>query len=197
VVTGTLLVSPSDDVIGHDASSTFGIGDVHVEADEKRYGSQPLHRGTEIAPHHRRQLVGLAVEGQGHPLDLLVVLEFDGEQTHQLDGNSCGARDTGRRVLVGDIDLLHVAVRDQIALSRATIARNQHSTRIRDGNDGRAVWCEIRHVCSQGQRPRLREEMRGVVTEVIGEGRVVRAERRQQIARQRVGRTVHRHWPPF
>jgi hypothetical protein len=44
------------------------------------------------------------------------VLEFDRIQPGELDRDGRGARDAGHRVIVGDVDLLHVAAGDHVAL---------------------------------------------------------------------------------
>jgi hypothetical protein len=206
VIARPLLVTPADHVVRHDASGSVGIGDVDVESDQQRHRSQSLHRRTQIAPNHRRQLVGLAVEGERHALDLLVVLEFDSEQTNQFD---CDTRSSGNArsgVLVGDVDLLHVTVGDQIALSGAPITGDQHPARVGEGDDRRPVRSDAGLVGGAvggvGRQVRgeaaLRQQVRGVLPEVVGEGRATGPQRnRRSVACRPWVRTIHRHWPPF
>ena len=75
--------------------------------------------------------LALALEGHQRALDLLVVLELDLEQPDELDGQSGGARDADEAVLVGREDLLHVAVGDEVAHGRATVAGHDHASGIR------------------------------------------------------------------
>ena len=134
-----LLVAGADDVVGHDPAGAGRVGGVEVVADEQRHERQPLHRGAEVAPHHAGQLVGLAVEGQRDALDLLVVLQLDREQAHRLDREPGRARDAGRRVVVGDEDLLHVARGDEVAHGGPPVAGDRHPAGEHRGDDRRPV----------------------------------------------------------
>ena len=78
-------------------------------------------------------------ERQRDTLDLLVVLELDGVQAGELDGDRRGARDAGRGVVVGDVHLLHVAAGDHVALRGAAVARHHHTAGIRQRDDRGAV----------------------------------------------------------
>ncbi len=64
VVSGAFLVPAADDVVRDDAARMGLVVRVEVVADEQRDDRETLHRRPEVAPHHRRQAVGLAVEGQ-------------------------------------------------------------------------------------------------------------------------------------
>ena len=88
MVADGLVVAAAGDVVGDDPAGPCGIGGVDVVADEQRDRGEPLHRRAEVPAHHLGELVGLAVEGQRHALDLLVVLQLDGEQPHHLDRRS-------------------------------------------------------------------------------------------------------------
>ena len=118
------------DVEAEDASAFVRIVVVDVVADEQRNGRQTLQGRAEIAPHHRGQPADLAVEGQRDAFDLLVVLEFDGEQPDHLDRDPGGAGDPGRRVLVGDVDLLDVARGDEVAHGGPAVPGEDDPTRV-------------------------------------------------------------------
>src|SRR5680860_132299 len=79
-----LLVAAAGDVIGEDPASHG----VEVETGEHRDHGQALHGHRQIRPDHRGEPVGLALDRQQRPLDLLVVLELDLEQLHHLDGKA-------------------------------------------------------------------------------------------------------------
>ena len=56
------------------------VAAAQVVAGEDRHDDHALHRRRQVATHHRRQLVGLALEAERRALDLLVVLELQLEQ---------------------------------------------------------------------------------------------------------------------
>ena len=74
-----------------------------------------------------------------HALELLVVLELDGVQPGELDRDRRGARDAGRRVVVGDVHLLHVAAGDHVALRGAAVTGHHHTAGILQRDDRGAV----------------------------------------------------------
>jgi hypothetical protein len=100
-----LLVAPAGDVeLPHPALLA-----AQVVAGEQRYDHEPLHRGGQVRADHLRELVRLAVELERLALDLLVVLELDAHDPRHLDRGAGGAGDRDHRVVVGGVDLLHVA----------------------------------------------------------------------------------------
>ena len=112
-----------------------------------RRGRKPASSGSAMkpcsaAPRLPRTMVAnrftLPAERQRHALDLLVVLEFDGVQAGELDGDRRGARDARRGVVVGDVHLLHVATGDHVALGGR--GGRRPSPRRRD-TSARRSWC--------------------------------------------------------
>ena len=81
----------------------------------------------EVVADHRGQPVGLAVEREHGALDLLVVLELDLEQPHQLDADAGRARDADQRVRVGGVHLLDVAAGDQVAHGGPPVTGHHHA----------------------------------------------------------------------
>ena len=71
---------------------------VEVEAGEQRDDREALHGLAEVAADHRGEPVRLAVEGERGALDLLVVLEFDLVQPHDLDREAGGSGDADEGV---------------------------------------------------------------------------------------------------
>jgi len=122
-----LLVTAARDVIGEDPAAHGA----EVETGEHRDHGQALHRHRKVRPDHGREPVGLALEREQGALDLLVVLELDLEQLHDLDGQAGGARDPDGGVLVGGEDLVHVAVGDQVAHGGAAVPRHDDPAVIR------------------------------------------------------------------
>lgn len=55
------------------------------------------------------------------------MLEFDGEQADHLDGDTRGARDARRRVVIVDVDLADVARGDHVARSGPPITGEHHT----------------------------------------------------------------------
>ena len=112
---------------------------MQVVAGEQRHDREPLHRHAEVAADQRGQPVGLAVEGQRGALDLLVVLELDLEQPDQLDGQPGRAGDADAGELVGREDLLDVALGDDVAHRRPTVAGHHDAVAERRSDDRGAV----------------------------------------------------------
>jgi len=71
--------------------------------------------------------------------DLLEVLQAPAGQLDHLDGQTGGAGDPHRRVLVGREDLLDVALCDDVAHGGPAVTGEHHAAGERDGDDGRAV----------------------------------------------------------
>jgi hypothetical protein len=67
------------------------------------------------------------------------VLEFNGVQPGELDGDRRGTRDARRGVVVGDVHLFHVTAGDHVALRGAAVARHHHPTGIRQRHDRGSV----------------------------------------------------------
>jgi hypothetical protein len=105
-----LLVAAAGGVERDDPPGRRRVRGVRVVPGEQRDDDEALQGGAEVPADHRGQLVRLAVERQRHALDLLVVLELDGEQPHHLDRDAGrpGDPDGGERV--GDEHLLDVAL---------------------------------------------------------------------------------------
>ncbi len=61
------------------------------------------------------------------PSSFFVVLQFHRVQAGELDRDRRGARDPGRGVVVGDVDLLHVAAGDHVALRGAAVTGHHHA----------------------------------------------------------------------
>ena len=115
------------------------VGRLEVEAGIHRHDRQALHRQPEVAPDHRGEAVGLALERHDGALDLLVVLELDLVEPDELDGDAGGAGDADDAVLVGREDLLHVAVGDDVAHGRAAVAGHDDAAVEEQRHDRRAV----------------------------------------------------------
>ncbi len=123
----------------HDAPSGFTVGVVDVVAHQQGHRHQTLHGRREIAAHQSREPIGLTVEGQRHTFELFVMLQLDGVQPREFDGDGGGSSDTGRGVVVGDLHLVDIAVGDVVALSGAPVTGDQHSAAVRERHDGGAV----------------------------------------------------------
>ncbi len=80
-----LLVVPAGDVVGEDPARPPG----QVVAGEERHHRQTLHGHGQVLAHHLAELVGLPLEAEDHPFDLLVVLQLGLEQPDHLH---CRAR---------------------------------------------------------------------------------------------------------
>ncbi len=130
-----LLVASAGHVVLEQASRPAG----QVEPGEQRHHGQPLHGGRQMVAHHRRELVGLAVEAQRRRLDLLVVLELELEQLDHVHGRPGRARDGDPGVAVGREHLLDGAVRDQVAAGRPAVAGHHDAVGVADGHDRRGV----------------------------------------------------------
>ena len=130
-----LDVAAPGDVVGVDPAD---IGH-EVEAGIRRDDREPLHGEAEVASDHRGEAVGLALERHDRPLDLLVVLELDLVEAHELDGDACGAGYPDDAVAIGGEDLLHVTVGDDVAHRRAPVARHDDAAVEEQGDDRRAV----------------------------------------------------------
>ncbi|CAM5635315.1 hypothetical protein SCYAM73S_05744 [Streptomyces cyaneofuscatus] len=109
-----LLGAAAGDVVGEDAALLA----VDVVPREERHHGEALHGHGEVGADHGGEPVGLALQGELGALDLLEVLQLQLEQLDHLHGQSGGAGDAHRRVLVGREDLLDVA-RLESAVSRA------------------------------------------------------------------------------
>ena len=116
-----------------------------VVAGEQRDDDEALHRHRQVRAHHLDELVRLALEAERDALDLLVVLELGLEEAHHLDRRARGAGDRDGGEAVGREHLLHGAVRDEVALGRAPVARHHDAVgeaqrddrrAVRDGGDG-------------------------------------------------------------
>ena len=123
-----------------------------VEPAEQRHDHEALHGHGEVLAHHLAELVGLALEAEGHALDLLVVLELGLEELDHLDRRPGGAGDGDRRVPVGGKDLLHGAMGDDVALGGAAVschhhavgeAQRHHRGAVRHGRDRAAGCCPV------------------------------------------------------
>src|SRR4029077_13626428 len=90
------------------------------------------------------QPVHLARERQRDALELFVVLEFDGVEPGELDGDRGRPGDAGGRVVVCDVHLLNVAARDDVALGRSPVTGDEYATREFQGDDRRAVRQRVR-----------------------------------------------------
>ncbi|KDQ05190.1 hypothetical protein EN35_09260 [Rhodococcus qingshengii] len=139
MIARALLVSPTDDVVGDDATGGGRIDRVQVVTHEQWHNRQTLHRCSEISSNHRRKSIGLAVEREWDAFDLLVMFELDREEPDQFDCDPGRTGNTRSRVVVRDVHLLHVTAGDEIAHRRSAITREQNTTRIADRDDGGAV----------------------------------------------------------
>src|SRR5918994_5122815 len=110
-----------------------------VVAGEQRHHRQALHGGREVVADHLAELVGLALEGEGGVLDLLVVLELELEQLDHLEGGAGGARDRHAGVPIGGEHLLHRAMADQVPPGGPPGTPPDHTLGVTDGDDRRAV----------------------------------------------------------
>jgi hypothetical protein len=134
-----LRVASARHVEAVDLAGGGDIGGVEVEAGEQRYHREALHRLAEVAADHRRKSVGLAFERELGAFDLLVVLEFDLVQPHDLDGQAGRARDADQGVVVTGEHLLDVTLGDQVSGGRAAVTSHHDTTGEGSGNDRRAV----------------------------------------------------------
>ena len=84
-----VLVVAAGGVVAEDAADAPG----GVVAGEERHHHEALHGHGQVLAHHLGQLVGLALEGEGRALDLLVVLELDLEEADHLHRHAGRAGD--------------------------------------------------------------------------------------------------------
>ena len=83
--------------------------------------------------------LALPFEAERRALDLLVVLEFDLKELDHLDRDARGAGDANRGEFIALIDLVHVALSDDVAHRGAAIAGENHPGGVGDRDDRRAV----------------------------------------------------------
>ena len=117
LVVGFFVVAAGD-VVGEDPPGRRA----EVVAGEQRDHGQALHGQGQVGADHLGQLVGLSLQAQGEPFNLLVVLELDLEQADHLDGEAGRPGDGHGRVAVGREHLLHGPVGDGVALGRPPVA---------------------------------------------------------------------------
>jgi hypothetical protein len=67
------------------------------------------------------------------------VLELNGVEASELDGDRRGAGDAGDGVVVGDVHLLHVAAGDHVARGGTPVTGHHHAAGIGQRDDGGAV----------------------------------------------------------
>src|SRR4051794_14094312 len=84
-VEAVLLVAAAGDVVREDPAGLAGLVGVEVVAGKQWHDGEALHGHREVVADEQRQAVGLALEAEGRAFDLLVVLELDLEQAHELD----------------------------------------------------------------------------------------------------------------
>ena len=111
------------------------------------------------------------------------MLELDLKQADQLDGQASGASDAHGAVLVGRVDLLDVALRDDVAHRGAAVPGHEDAFVISQRHDGGAVW---RIEFGAAHRMRWRRpwyQRRRVVCEKVSERRAAGP---QKCRRQRV-----------
>jgi len=87
------------------------------------------------------------------------MFEFDRVQAGELDRQGRGAGDAGRGVVVGDVNLLHIAAGDHVALGGTPVPGDQHPARVSQRDDGGAVRQRITGagaVCGAADRKQLR-----------------------------------------
>jgi hypothetical protein len=141
----------------------------------------PAMRGREVVAQHLAELVGLALDAERRPLDLLVVFELQLEQTHHVDGRAGSSGDRDARVPIGREHLLDRAVADPVARRRTAVARHHHAVGVAHGDARGAVRDRRGAVVRRRHRRRLQSdasnEAREIGTRVIGRG-----ERRQHVA---------------
>ena len=143
---------------------------VHVEPGEERDHGEPLHGHAEVGTDHGGQAVRLALQGELRALDLLEVLQLQLEELDHLDGETGGAGDTDRRVLVGREDLLDVPLRDDVAHRGPPVTGEHDPAGERHGHDGRAVR-RLDHALGGRQLPVARKHLRLVLGQEVHEGR--------------------------
>lgn len=111
---GRLLVQAARHVEAEDAAPG-ARGGRRVVAREERDDGEALHGLAEVLPDHRGQSACLRAEGHRDALDLLEVRELDLVQLHHVHGESDGACEGDGGVVVRRVDLLQVALRDEVA----------------------------------------------------------------------------------
>ena len=153
-----LFVATAGDIVFEDAALTL----LQIVPRKDRHHHQPLHRQGQVRPHHLGQAVGLPLQAQVHPLDLLVMGQLRLEQADHFDA---GARRTGdghRRVLVRGVDFLDPPRGHLIPLGGLAIPGDHHPRLILQGHY-RGAHRDPRHPLAAlasrgaelGQEPRL------------------------------------------
>ena len=110
-----------------------------VVASEDRYHDHALHRRGRLPRTIVDSWFALPSRLSDVAFDLLVVLELELEQPDHLHRRACGAGDGHAAVPVGLDDLLHRAMRDQVARRRPPVARHHDAVVVRQRNAGRGV----------------------------------------------------------
>jgi hypothetical protein len=124
-----------------------------VVAPEQRDHHQSLDRQGEIPPDHLGQPVGLALQREPIAGDLLVVLELQLEQLHDLDGLARCAGDGDHREIVGSEDLLHLVLGDGVPLGGAAVTGQDHAAAELHAEDRGAVRAEVLRGGRDGHGP--------------------------------------------
>jgi hypothetical protein len=168
-VVAVLLVGAAGDVVAEDAAGPRRVARGEVDAAEDRHDGEALHGGAEVAPDHRGEPVGLAVEGQHRALDLLVVLELHLEQADQLDADAGRAGDADQRVGVGGMHLLDVALGDEVAHGGPPVAGHDHAAVGHDRHDRGGVRGQPARGAG-GQRPAAGQQIGVGGAQELGEG---------------------------
>jgi hypothetical protein len=206
VVAGQVLPPGGlDPVAGVDAAGTVGLevgflvlaaGDVVAEhpaavatvvvPGEQGHHREALHRRGEVRAHHLSELVGLALERERLPLDLLVVLELHLEEAHHLHRGAGGPGDGDAGEVVGREDLLDPATGDRVPGGGAPVARHHHAPGEADGEDGGAVGDVERRSTPRALQAGTGEIVRRDTTQEVDEGRAG-IEARREGGKRRLG----------
>src|SRR5581483_7246461 len=134
---------------------------VLVVAYEQGHRQQPLHRGAEVPPDHRRQPGRLAREGQWPAFQLLEVLKLHLKQPDQLHRDAPRAGHARRRVIVGAEYLADITLGDHAGHRRAPVPGDDHAVGVR-GRDDRGAVLEFELALAAAGAGEVWQQFRGV-----------------------------------
>src|SRR5699024_1485203 len=176
----------ADNIVGEDPAGPPPL----VVAPEQGHRGEALQGERQVRAHHGREPVRLPLEGEEGALDLLVVLELELEEPHEVDGQARRAGDSDGGVRVGREHLLDLAVGDRRAHRRPPVTGHDDAAGVGERHDRRRV-----------RRRRGLGEGGGAAREEVGRGGAAEADaggaaRGEEAGRQPV-RGQRTHWPPF
>ena len=144
-----------------------------IDAGEQGHDAETLHGQSEVAAQHRGQTIGLAVEGQPGPFDLLVVFEFEPEEADEVECDPGRSGNADDREVVGGFDLLHRMGGDEVADRRSPVPGHEDTGRGAEADDR----CAFRRLPGQVPTAVLRQRLGSQGAGELDEGIARRAQK--------------------